>query len=158
MELRERLTELILNANVTPYEIYIKTGVNESVLSRVRNGVTKKLNIRNSELLANFFGVSREWLMYEVGPKEVDKEKLFAIPGIQTAIPEKNSIDFMKLEWEGTRLVNDNEKLTQENIVLRETIKRLEVEIAVFRYKEDVRNKVKEDTMGEQPYSVQKTG
>jgi hypothetical protein len=181
MELRERLTELLVNANVTPYEIYIKTGVNESVLSRVRNGVTKKLNIRNSELLANYFGVSREWLMNGVGPKESDKEKLFAISDVQNAIrPEKKvetSIDFAKLEWECARLVNENEKVHQEMLelkeayvkqiqsmneiimLLNETNKKLEVDIAVLRYKEDMHVKVKGDTnMGEGTHLAQKTG
>mgnify|MGYP003755744021 CR=1 FL=1 len=49
------LNKLFKDRGVTPYEVSIKTGISESTFSRVLNNETKKLGIRNTEILANYF-------------------------------------------------------------------------------------------------------
>lgn len=60
--LAERIRYLLNSKNVTPYEVEHKTVVTQATISRVINGVTKKLNITNTEILAEYFGVTPEWL------------------------------------------------------------------------------------------------
>ncbi|MDR2825024.1 MAG: helix-turn-helix domain-containing protein [Prevotellaceae bacterium] len=69
MNLQERIHNLIDNKKVTPYEISIKTGISESTLGRILNGKTKKISIKNSELLANYFDVDIDWLNLGVVPQ-----------------------------------------------------------------------------------------
>jgi transcriptional regulator with XRE-family HTH domain len=169
--MKDRLSQLIKEKQVTPYEIFVKTGVYQSTISLLLAGKTKKLNIRNSELLANYFGVSRNWLMTGKGKKVGNSEQLFdasAVSGQTTAL--ESSIDFAKLQWENARLEKESERLNQIIIEIKEghikeiqsmneTIKKLEVENAILRYKEDIWSKVKEDEiMGEIACSVRKTG
>ena len=45
------LNKLFKDRGVTPYEVSIKTGISESTFSRVLNNETKKLGIRNTEIL-----------------------------------------------------------------------------------------------------------
>lgn len=65
------LNKLFKDRGVTPYEVSIKTGISESTFSRVLNNETKKLGIRNTEILANYFNVSIDYLkgVYTLGKK-----------------------------------------------------------------------------------------
>ena len=59
----ERLRHLIDKAGITPYEVSMKTGISQSTLSRLLNKATSKPNIKNVEILANYFCVNKVWLL-----------------------------------------------------------------------------------------------
>lgn len=84
MSLSVRIRQLIESKNVTPYEISAKTGISQSTLSRILNDDTAKPNIRNTDLLALYFNVSRDWLL-------TGKED-----NLQNA-SAKDNLDFMKV-------------------------------------------------------------
>lgn len=63
----QRLRTLIEEKGYTPYFVSQKTGISESTLSRILNNASKKPNIKNSEVLAQFFNVSLEWLLNGTG-------------------------------------------------------------------------------------------
>lgn len=70
MDLSQRLRQLIDNKSITPYEVSIKTGISQSTLSRILNNSTTKINIKNTNLLARFFGINESWLLTGDGDKE----------------------------------------------------------------------------------------
>jgi len=72
MSFGERLAELIKNKGVTPYEIFIKTGVSQSTISRVLNNNTTKPGIRNIEILAEYFNVDSDWLRTGSGNRDLN--------------------------------------------------------------------------------------
>ena len=59
----ERLRHLIDKAGITPYEVSMKTGISQSTLSRLLNKATSKPNIKNVEILANYFCANKVWLL-----------------------------------------------------------------------------------------------
>jgi len=69
MSLGNRIKELIDDKGITPYVVSTETGISQSTLSRIINNVSKKINIENSNLLAKYFGVSKDWLLTGRGEK-----------------------------------------------------------------------------------------
>lgn len=63
MNIGNRIIKLSEKLGVTPYEISKKTGISQATLSRLINNETTKPNIKNAEILANYFNVSKEWLL-----------------------------------------------------------------------------------------------
>lgn len=57
-----RVKNLITNLGITPYEVSEKTGIAQSTLSRLINKDSKP-NIKNTEILAKYFNVSKNWLL-----------------------------------------------------------------------------------------------
>lgn len=72
--LSERLKELIKNKGVTPYEVSVSTGINQSTLSRILNNNTQKMSIKNTLLLAKYFEVDKDWLVTGVQEREKDNK------------------------------------------------------------------------------------
>lgn len=92
MSLAERVKELIQKKQVTPYEISVKTGVSQSTLSRIINNATSKPNIKNIEALANYFHVSKDWLLSGI---DSDNESQLQYNEV-TPVPEG---DYMMVEY-----------------------------------------------------------
>ena len=67
MSIGSRVKKLIDNKGITPYEVSMVTKISQSTLSRIINDGSKKPNIRNTELLAKYFNVSKEYLLTGVG-------------------------------------------------------------------------------------------
>lgn len=57
-----RLKKLIEDKGLTPYELSEKTGIAQSTLSRIINKNSKP-NIKNGEILANYFKISKSFLI-----------------------------------------------------------------------------------------------
>lgn len=62
-----RVKYLIENRGITAYEVSHATGISESTISRITHKSSKP-NIKNCKLLADYFGVSKEWIL--VGSNE----------------------------------------------------------------------------------------
>jgi|GEM_PF-6412310 len=60
--LKDRYLHLLHQKDVTAYQVSAKTGISNDVLSRLKNGKTEKISNDNAKLLAEYFGVSKEWL------------------------------------------------------------------------------------------------
>jgi len=90
MNLSERISKLIETKGVTAYEISLKTGISQSSLSRLLNDNTTKLNIKNTDLLAKYFNVNREWLLNGNGDMYVSKSE-----AIQVKNPDVISVPFI---------------------------------------------------------------
>jgi len=80
MEIGERIKQLIDKKRVTPYEVYIKTGISQSTLSRITRSSTAKLNIHNLETLAKYFNVEAEWLKTGEGEMTLNEHKSDVLP------------------------------------------------------------------------------
>lgn len=66
-----RVKYLIENKGITAYEVSHATGISESTISRITHKSSKP-NIKNCKLLADYFGVSKEWIL--VGGEDKLKE------------------------------------------------------------------------------------
>jgi transcriptional regulator with XRE-family HTH domain len=67
-----RVKKLIESKGVTAYEVAVKTGISESTLSRIISKDSKP-NLRNSEILEEYFNISKQYLLTGEGVKEVNK-------------------------------------------------------------------------------------
>lgn len=101
-----RIKELIENKGITPYIVSAKTGVSQSTLSRILNDNSKKLNIENTKILAEYFNVSEEWLTTGEGTKERFDEDSDKKNVVVDGIPIYDT-DFMA----GSVNVFENEKI-----------------------------------------------
>jgi transcriptional regulator with XRE-family HTH domain len=63
MDLKDRIKILLESKRVTPYEVSRETGISQATLSRLINGQTAKLSIKNKAVLANYFHVEPEELI-----------------------------------------------------------------------------------------------
>jgi transcriptional regulator with XRE-family HTH domain len=63
MNIGERVKKLIKLKGVTPYVVYLKTGISQATLSRILNNATARPSIRSIEKLADYFGVNPEWIL-----------------------------------------------------------------------------------------------
>lgn len=63
MAIGDRIKQLIDIKGVTAYIVSAKTGISQATLSRLMSNATKKPNINNIELLANYFNVNPDWLL-----------------------------------------------------------------------------------------------
>jgi transcriptional regulator with XRE-family HTH domain len=61
--LKERYLHLIKEKDVTPYQISEETGISNTVLSKIKLEKVKKISNTTAKLLANYFGVNKEWLL-----------------------------------------------------------------------------------------------
>lgn len=75
MPLKEKLNHLIELKRITPYGLAIDTGISEATFSRILNGSTKSLKNKTLNILADYFGVSREWLKNEEELQPVEEIK-----------------------------------------------------------------------------------
>jgi len=66
----DRVKKLLEDKGITAYELSDSTGISQSTLSRIINKNTKP-NIENRKLLADYFNVSKEWLLTGSGKNEV---------------------------------------------------------------------------------------
>jgi len=62
VDLSERILYLIESKGVTVYEVSLVTGISQASLSRIINKETNKLQLKNINLLANYFNISPDWL------------------------------------------------------------------------------------------------
>lgn len=85
MELKERFSKLLKDNGVTSYEVSQRTGVSQSTLSRILNGGTLKLSMKNADILAKYFHVNDEWLLSGQGERlrkhPYEKNKALEISG-----------------------------------------------------------------------------
>lgn len=89
MNIGNRIKELIENKGITPYEVSIATGVSQSTFSRLINDSSKKPNIKNAEILAKYFNVTKSWLLTGEGQINLEDSK--------NEITNKNGNTFMQL-------------------------------------------------------------
>lgn len=61
--LSERLKYLKDKDNLSNYELSIRSGLNQATISRILTGKSEKPNIKNIDILAKYFHVTREWLL-----------------------------------------------------------------------------------------------
>ena len=71
MSVGTRIKELIERSGVTAYEVAVKTGISQPTISRILNDGAAKLNIKNTDLLCEYFGVSRSWLLTGTEDKSI---------------------------------------------------------------------------------------
>lgn len=93
-----RIKYLIDNKGITAYEVSHATGISESTISRITHKSSKP-NIKNCKLLADYFGVSKEWIL--VGGD--DKLKEFRVPeshknSYETSEPEEDPYTLSLIE------------------------------------------------------------
>lgn len=131
----ERIRQLAENTGVSFYEISKETGISQSSLSRIVHSNTAKLSIKNLHALADYFGVTPEWirtgqgkmLMVEVphpfSPPEdfIDKVSNAFISGIYHLIGETElySADMVSDLHERIR------ELEADNALLKNELKNL---------------------------------
>lgn len=107
-----RVKKLIENKGVTAYEVAAKTGISESTLSRIISKDSKP-NLRNSEILAEYFEVSKQYLLTGVGDMEVIKKENpqqndESLKDKMIALMEKT---ISRIEAELERVIQENERL-----------------------------------------------
>lgn len=85
--LNERLSYLLKNKGITPYQLSRDTGVTQGCISRILKGETKRLRENNVDILAKYFNVTPEWLRGGIGTTHPAEE---LIPGeLKTADKDK---------------------------------------------------------------------
>ena len=62
MGIGNRLKQLFDEKQVTEFEVYMKTGISESTLSRIKRKNTVRVHKKNLELLSSYFNVNPSWL------------------------------------------------------------------------------------------------
>lgn len=60
MDLKEKIQYLIDNKGVSPYQMSIDSNISQSTISRILSGETKKLNLKNKKLIANYFSINED--------------------------------------------------------------------------------------------------
>ncbi len=133
MKLRDKLKKLIETAGVSSYEISIKTGISESTLSRVLNGRTSRLNIKNIELLAKYFNIDASTLrdnfpLKDNFPLEIKAKNQIDSDCVDTGNDLSAQRNSQMIDNLFNRLQNQSEeigRLKVENERLREEIVRL---------------------------------
>lgn len=88
MDIAERLQLVIKNRCTTPYDISIQTGVDESILSRILNGLTKKPQKSTITKLAKHLHISEVWLQTGLGDMRAGQENKDIDADIANAVQE----------------------------------------------------------------------
>lgn len=122
LEFAGRLKQLIENKNITAYEVAFRTGISQATLSRILNSNTSKMNIRNLDLLTNYFNVNRTWLLTGEGEMLRDEEK--------TTVDLNNPTEKQLLEVE-----IENKMLRKQLAKLDNDIRELTEIAAVLKYR-----------------------
>lgn len=112
MDLSERILYLIDKKGVTVYEISLSTGISQSVISRITNKETNKLQFKNLKLLANYFNVSPDWL--RTGEGEMLLNNNISASNVKDDINYLNKT-IMDLN-EKIKLMEENKALSEELI------------------------------------------
>lgn len=102
----KRIAELLKKKGITAYELSDVTGISQATLSRIVNKNTKP-NIRNSEILSEYFNVPKEWILNGTGEMEGEKK--------ENPSPEGKGFDVYK----------ENEILKKQNELNSQTITEL---------------------------------
>lgn len=63
MSVRIRLKQIIDEKGVTPYELSKQTGISQATLSRLLSGETSKPSISNTDKIAKYLQLNRDWLL-----------------------------------------------------------------------------------------------
>lgn len=84
----ERLEYLIEKKGITAYELSSSTGISQSTLSRIIHKGSKP-NLKNSEVLAKYFQITKDWLING----SIEKEDLN-----QNAVLNEPSSEYLKLD------------------------------------------------------------
>jgi len=98
------IKELMDAKKLNAYELANETGISQSSLSRILNSETNKLNLRNMQLLANYFNVSLDYL--RTGRRELPLK------------PDPGGTDILSPDEMLSRLIVTNEKLVEQNAEL----------------------------------------
>ena len=72
----DRIKQLFEDNNVTAYEVSVRTHISQSTLSRILNNKTDKLSIKTTDILSDYFSVTREWLVSGKGEKYIARKKM----------------------------------------------------------------------------------
>lgn len=62
--LYERLTELLNRKGITPYQLAKDTGLYSGFVTDLKKGRQKSMSSAKAEIVANYLGVSAEYLLY----------------------------------------------------------------------------------------------
>jgi len=131
----ERIRQLFEDNNVTPYEVSVKTRISQSTLSRILNNKTVKLSIRTTDILANYFNVTRMWLTTGKGEKIQVENDSGEITGKESrfkkairSVDSKTEIEQLKalvkeLKTRNADLVEELKMVNRTNDNLSESIK-----------------------------------
>jgi len=131
----ERIRQLFEDNNVTPYEVSVKTRISQSTLSRILNNKTVKLSIRTTDILANYFNVTRMWLATGKGERIQVKNDSGEITGKESrfkkairSVDSKTEIEQLKalvkeLKTRNADLVEELKMVNRTNDNLSESIK-----------------------------------
>lgn len=74
MGISQRISQIIKEKGITQYQLCANTGLEESVLSRIINGETKKPRQKTVELIANYLHINPEWILTGEGNKHLEEE------------------------------------------------------------------------------------
>jgi transcriptional regulator with XRE-family HTH domain len=130
--LADRLDYLLKRDNITAYELSSKSGLNEATISRLLNGKTQKPNIKNIEILAKYFHVTRQWLL--TGKDEYEQKstnQTIDETNINPNYKQKTTTEMKHLlnEERIDRLLDQNDKLISMLQIQVNTINNLSVKV-----------------------------
>jgi transcriptional regulator with XRE-family HTH domain len=91
----QRLVYLLDKKGITIYILSERTGIAQSTLGRVKNKNAKP-NKKNRKILADFFGVTVEWLIYG---EETSKLEFDASMNDGFELTEKNNLKYLNLPY-----------------------------------------------------------
>lgn len=74
----DRLSKVIEDKCITKYEISTKTGISESILSRIVSGETQKPQEKTLKKIAEYLQISPEWLLTGKGEMSYNKQLIHA--------------------------------------------------------------------------------
>jgi transcriptional regulator with XRE-family HTH domain len=139
MTIQERIEYLLRKKGVSSYEIAQKTGISQSTLSRLRQGLTAKLNIKNAELLAKYFGIDKKWLLTGEGKPFSTSEHDTTLPvssgndALLLKLLDKKDSEIRELNREIGALSEQNRSLIVQAAQLHERVCALETEVTQLR-------------------------
>jgi transcriptional regulator with XRE-family HTH domain len=130
--LADRLDYLLKRDNITAYELSSKSGLNEATISRLLNGKTQKPNIKNIEILAKYFHVTRQWLL--TGKDEYEQKstnQTIDETNINPNYKQKTTTEMKHVSNEERidRLLDQNDKLISMLQIQVNTINNLSVKV-----------------------------
>ncbi|MDD4030126.1 MAG: helix-turn-helix transcriptional regulator [Bacteroidales bacterium] len=93
MSIGKRILQTIEDRGITQYQICADTGLDESVISRIIRGKTKKPRRKTIELIAKYLHVSSEWLLSGEGNMQPEKSPSDLI--LEMLVSQQKTIEYL---------------------------------------------------------------